>query len=201
MGEQMDRRRFLFTLPALALSGCSARPVATKGLASQLLAAAHRQTQAFVWYDSHYTQIAYPGGDVPPSRGVCADVVIRAYRAIGIDLQQKVHEDMAAHFDLYPKRWGLTAPDTNIDHRRVPNLMVFFARFGQSLPVTQDAHAYQPGNIVTTLPGGRPHIGIVSDMISPISGRLMVIQNCGFGTRQDDALLSYPLTGHYRYAV
>ncbi len=197
----MDRRRLLIALPALALSGCAEHKVSTQGAAAKLLVAAHRQTQAFVWYDSHYTRIAYPNGDVQLSRGVCADVVIRAYRAIGIDLQQKVHEDMAAHFDLYPKRWGLTAPDTNIDHRRVPNLRGFFSRFGQSLPVTQDARAYQPSDIVTTLPGGKPHIGIVSDMISPISGRLMVIQNCGFGTRQDDALLSYPLTGHYRYAV
>ena len=197
----MDRRWFLTALPAMALTGCAERKVATEGAAARLLAAAHKQTDAFVLYDSHYTRIAYPEGDVPLSRGVCADVVIRAYRAIGIDLQQKVHEDMTANFGLYPKRWGLKAPDPNIDHRRVPNLMIFFARFGQSLPVTQDATAYQPGDIVTTLPGGKPHIGIVSDMISPISGRLMVIQNCGFGTRQDDDLLSYPLTGHYRYAI
>ncbi len=175
--------------------------VATTGRAQSFLQAAHRQTESFVAYDSKYTPIAYPNGDVPLSRGVCSDVVIRAYRAIGIDLQQLVHEDMAAHFDLYPKRWGLTAPDANIDHRRVPNLMTFFSRFGQVLPISRDPKDYKPGDLITNRPGGGTHIAVVSDVISPISGRLMVIQNCGFGTRQDDDLLRYPFLGHYRYGV
>ncbi len=197
----MDRRLFLAALPALGLAGCASRRVATEGRAAQLLAAAHHQTEAFVLYDSKYTKIDYPNGDVPLSRGVCADVVIRAYRSIGIDLQQKVHEDMVANFDHYPHRWGAKAPDANIDHRRVPNLMVFFARFGHQLELTRDPSAWRPGDILTNSPGGGTHIAIVSDMISPISGRLMVIQNAGFGTRQDDDLLRYPLLGHYRYDI
>ncbi|WP_443748188.1 DUF1287 domain-containing protein [Asticcacaulis solisilvae] len=199
----MDRRLFLAALPALGLSACVKKDevVATTGLAKALIEAAHRQTESFVLYDSKYTKIGYPNGDVPLSRGVCADVVIRAYRAIGIDLQALVHEDMAAHFDLYPKRWGLKGPDPNIDHRRVPNLMVFFSRFGKVLPMSQDPKAYQPGDLITNRPGGGTHIAVVSDVISPISGRLMVIQNCGFSTRQDDDLLRYPLLGHYRYRV
>lgn len=202
----MHRRAFLaalpgFSLSAIALEGCAPSTVRTEGKVAQLLTAAHQQTKSFVLYDGKYEKIAYPGGDVPMSRGVCADVVIRAYRALGIDLQKLVHEDMAAHFDLYPKRWGLTAPDPNIDHRRVPNLMVFLSRFGQNLPVSNDPKAFQPGDLITNRPGGGTHIAIVSDMISPVSGRLMVIQNAGWGTRQDDDLLRYPMMGHYRYAI
>ena len=199
----MDRRLFLAALPALGLSACikTDQVVATAGLAKSFLAAAHHQTESFVRYDSQYTKLPYPNGDVPLSRGVCSDVVIRAYRAIGIDLQRLVHEDMAANFSLYPKRWGLKAPDPNIDHRRVPNLMVFFSRFGTVLPMSRNPKDYQPGDLITNRPGGGTHIAVVSDVISPLSGRLMVIQNCGFGTRQDDDLLRYPLLGHYRYAV
>lgn len=199
----MDRRLFLAAFPALGLSACTKadKVVATTGPAKSFLEAAHRQTESFVQYDSKYTRIGYPAGDVPLSRGVCADVVIRAYRAIGIDLQKLVHEDMTANFDLYPKRWGLKAPDSNIDHRRVPNLMTFFSRFGTVLPMSQDPKAYRPGDLITNRPGGGTHIAVVSDVISPFSGRLMVIQNCGFGTRQDDDLLRYPLLGHYRYGV
>ncbi len=152
-------------------------------------------------YDPTYTRIGYPNGDVPLSTGVCTDVVIRAYRAIGIDLQKLVHEDMAAHFALYPKSWGLKAPDTNIDHRRVPNLQVFFSRFGKVLPVTDDPKAFKPGDLITNLPGGRSHIAIVGDLVSPLSGRLMVYQNVGWGARLDDDLLTWEMTGHYRYAV
>jgi len=199
----MDRRLFLAALPALGLTGCIRKDqvVATAGLAKTFLEAAHHQTESFVVYDGKYSKIAYPNGDVPLTRGVCADVVIRAYRAIGIDLQKLVHEDMTANFDLYPKRWGLKAPDANIDHRRVPNLMTFFSRFGTVLPISQDPKDYQPGDLITNRPGGGTHIAVVSDVISPLSGRLMVIQNCGFGTRQDDDLLRYPFLGHYRYRV
>ncbi len=199
----MNRRLFLAALPALGLTGCIKKDevVATAGLTKSFLEAAHRQTESFVQYDRRYMKIGYPNGDVPLSRGVCADVVIRAYRAIGIDLQTLVHEDMAANFDLYPRRWGLKAPDSNIDHRRVPNLMVFFSRFGKVLPMSQNPKDYQPGDLITNRPGGGTHIAVVSDVISPISGRLMVIQNCGFGTRQDDDLRRYPLLGHYRYRV
>ncbi len=198
----MHRRAFLAAVPALALSGCARKSIAvpTEGKAHDLLTAAHEQTKSFVLYDPQYTRIGYPNGDVPLSRGVCADVVIRAYRAIGIDLQKLVHEDMQAHFKLYPRKWGLKAPDSNIDHRRVPNLMTFFARYGQSLPVTENAADYKPGDIITNLPGGRTHIAIVSDVYAE-DNRLMVIQNIGYGTRQDDQLFAYPLMGHYRYAI
>jgi uncharacterized protein YijF (DUF1287 family) len=200
----MHRRAFFAAVPALALSACARKSAAipTQGKAHDFLAAAHDQTKAFVLYDAHYSKIPYPNGDVPLSRGVCADVVIRAYRGIGIDLQKLVHEDMQAHFDLYPKKWGLKAPDSNIDHRRVPNLMVFFSRFGQSLPMTHNPGDYKPGDIITNSPGGT-HIAIVSDVdVVDLGGnRPMVIQNIGLGTRQDDQLFAYPLLGHYRYGI
>jgi uncharacterized protein len=199
----MDRRLFLTGLPVvLAVSACRPRIEKTAGKAAALVAAAHAQTKHWVTYDAQYTPLVYPNGDVPLSRGVCADVVIRAYRAIGVDLQKLVHEVMAAHFDLYPNLWGLKAPDSNIDHRRVPNLRVFFSRFGRSIPVTRNPDAYLPGDIVTTRPITRPHIAIVSDTRAWLgAGNRMVIQNKGFGTRQDNELLNYDITGHYRYGV
>ena len=198
----MNRRRLLMAMPVFALNACHSANVKTEGHAAQLLAAAHSQTRRWVTYDAKYTPLVYPGGDVPSSRGVCADVVIRAYRAIGIDLQKLVHEDMKAHFDLYPKLWGLNAPDPNIDHRRVPNLRVFFSRYGQSLPISRNAADYRPGDILTTRPITRPHIAIVSDVRAWFgAGNLMVIQNKGFSTRQDNELLSYDITGHYRYGI
>ncbi len=197
----MHRRALLLGAPALALSGCApARAVPVAGRTATFLGAAHEQTKHIVLYDSGYTRIPYPNGDVAPGKGVCADVIVRAYRGIGIDLQRLVHEDMVAHFDLYPKKWGLKAPDPNIDHRRVPNLRVFFSRFGQSLPVSQDPSAWKPGDLITTQPGG-PHIAIVSDRIVSFSNRPMVIQNIGLGPREDDQLLRYPITGHYRYGL
>lgn len=197
----MDRRALLLGMPALALGGCTpARAVPVAGKTATFLAAAHEQTKHLVLYDAAYTRISYPNGDVAPGKGVCADVIVRAYRGLGIDLQRLVHEDMLAHFDLYPKKWGLKAPDSNIDHRRVPNLRVFFARFGQSLPVSQDPAAWKPGDLITNQPAG-PHIAIVSDRMAPGSNRPMVIQNIGWGAKEDDQLLSYPITGHYRYAL
>ncbi len=198
----MNRRALLAVTPALALGACTPRRVAMSGAAERFLQAAHDETKHFVWYDAKYSKIAYPNGDVAPDHGVCADVVIRAYRGIGIDLQALVHEDMTANFHLYPARWGLTAPDANIDHRRVPNLMVFFSRFGQVMPVTDNPGDYRPGDILTTRPIARPHISIVSDERAWWGmGDLMVIQNMGFGTRQDNDLLRFPITGHYRYGI
>lgn len=167
----------------------------------QLVAAAQERTTHQVTYDGSYQAISYPGGDVADNIGVCTDVIIRSYRALGIDLQQQVHEDIASHFDAYPSRrlWGHTRPDTNIDHRRVPNLQVFFQRRGSQLPVTDKADDYRPGDLVTwTLPGNLPHIGIVSDRRGP-SGAFKVVHNIGYGPRLDDRLFSYPITGHYRY--
>jgi uncharacterized protein YijF (DUF1287 family) len=196
----MNRRNLWLAGPALALAGCDrSRTVSTTGTTARFLAAAHEQTRHFVLYDSGYTAIPYPNGDVASGRGVCADVIIRAYRAVGIDLQRLVHEDMLANFDLYPKKWGLPAPDPNIDHRRVPNLRVFFSRFG-NLPVSRDPSVWKPGDLITNQPSG-PHIAIVSDRLAPDSDRPMVIQNIGWGVKEDDQLFRYPITGHYRYGL
>ncbi|MDP2207125.1 MAG: DUF1287 domain-containing protein [Alphaproteobacteria bacterium] len=172
--------------------------------AARLVSAAEQQVGVTVHYDGAYRRMPYPNGDVPPETGVCSDVVIRAYRALGIDLQQRVHEDMKAHFVLYPKTWGLTKPDTNIDHRRVPNLQVFFKRRGQSLPVSNRAADYLPGDMVTwnlAAPAKMiPHIGIVSASRSADGARLLIVHNIGSGTKVEDILFEYKITGHYRYA-
>ena len=155
-----------------------------------------------VSYDGSYRRIPYPGGDVPESTGVCCDVIVRAYRKIGIDLQVMVHQDMTAHFTDYPQKWGLSAPDSNIDHRRVPNLQTFFRRAGADLPVSQDASAYQPGDLVTwMLPGNLPHIGIITFQKTENSKIPLVVHNIGCGVQIEDILLEFPITGHYRYAV
>ena len=174
-----------------------------EGFNSKLVAAAMERTQHNVTYNGAYYRLAYPNGDVPANIGVCTDVVIRTYRALGIDLQVKVHEDMAAHFDAYPPRriWGLTRTDRNIDHRRVPNLQTFFTRHGVSLPVTDDPEDYRPGDMVTwMLPGNLPHIGIVTDTIFTDTGHPGIVHNIGAGPRHEDMLFDYPITGHYRYA-
>lgn len=168
-----------------------------------LVASARKQLGVTTLYDPAYTRIAYPGGDVPAERGVCTDVVIRAYRdAFGLDLQKLVHEDMKAAFSAYPTRWGLSRPDPNIDHRRVPNLMVFFRRRRAEQPLSTEAAAFAPGDLVTQmLPGNLPHIVIVSDSVSAaVAGRPLVIQNIGQGAREDDSLFEFPHTGHFRFA-
>lgn len=152
-------------------------------------------------YDPAYTRIAYPNGDVAADRGVCTDVLIRAYRKLGIDLQKEVHEDMKANFSLYPSRktWGLKTTDRNIDHRRVLNLQTFFTRKGQSLPVSNKASDYRVGDLVTwDLGGGIAHIGIVVDRKTS-NGRPLVVHNYGGGQVSEDILFRYKITGHYRY--
>ncbi|HKP26507.1 MAG TPA: DUF1287 domain-containing protein [Dongiaceae bacterium] len=167
--------------------------------ALDLVAAARAQVGVTLFYDPSYQQIAYPMGDVPMERGVCSDVVIRAFRTVGVDLQQELHRDMKRHFAAYPKNWGLAKPDSNIDHRRVPNLAIWFKRQGYDLPVRESATEYKPGDIVTwVLGGGQPHIGIVSDMRSEDGARPLVIHNIGWGAREDDALFEYRITGHFR---
>ncbi len=168
--------------------------------ANPLVKAAQERLQHFVIYDGSYQAINYPMGDVASNKGVCTDVVIRSYRTIGIDLQQLVHEDMQKHFDEYPKLWGLSKPDSNIDHRRVPNLEVFFKRYGQSLPVTNNPRDYQAGDIVSWRLHGsnRPHIGIVSDVIAT-SGNPEIIHNIGWGPKSEDILFLHPIQGHYRF--
>lgn len=170
-------------------------------LAEKLNTAALLRTQAQVIYDGSYVHIAYPNGDVPANTGVCTDVVIRAYRNLGIDLQQLLHEDIKRHFTHYPSKrmWGLKRPDSNIDHRRVPNLRVFFKRNGKSLPVTNQAKDYLAGDLVTwILPNNLPHIGIVTNKRSA-SGTPKIVHNIGRGPQLEDVLFAYPITGHYRY--
>ena len=167
----------------------------------RLVAAAVAQTRTSVTYDGSYRRIPYPGGDVPETIGVCTDVVIRAYRRIGVDLQVKVHEDMKRAFRSYPRLWGMSGPDPNIDHRRVPNLQTFFRRVGAELRVTRDPSAYRAGDLVTwMLPGNLPHIGIVTGERSA-DGTPLVVHNIGRGPEVEDMLFRYTITGHYRYRL
>jgi len=159
---------------------------------------AKRQVGVTRGYDSAYRRIPYPNGDVPLETGVCTDVIVRAYRHAGIDLQALVHRDMKANFAAYPKIWRLRRPDPNIDHRRVPNLGTFFRRRGGALPVTRRGGDYRPGDIVTwRLSSGVPHIGLVSDVRR--GDRHLVVHNIGAGTQIEDVLFAYELTGHYRW--
>jgi uncharacterized protein len=169
-----------------------------------LLKAAHDRIGKTLIYNAKYFALEYPNGDVPDHFGVCTDVIIRSFRALDLDLQKLVHEDMAANFDLYPAKriWNQSRTDKNIDHRRVPNLQVFFSRFGQTLALTNEGEDYQAGDIVTwMLPGNKPHIGIVSDNVSADKTRPLVIHNIGWGTQEDDRLFEYTITGHYRYGL
>lgn len=167
----------------------------------KMLAGALEQTRLTTIYDPAYVVLDYPNGDVPMERGVCTDVVIRAMRSAGVDLQKAVHEDMTGNFSLYPSKWGLAAPDTNIDHRRVPNLQTFFTRKGKSLPVTAKADDYKPGDFVTyDLDGkGMTHIGIVSNLWSKDNKRWLIIHNIGDGAQAEDRIFDWKVTGHYRY--
>ncbi len=169
---------------------------------SKLSNAAISLTKNAVVYDPTYFKIAYPMGDVPLGKGVCTDVVIRAYRKLNIDLQRLVHEDMVLHFNTYPNRWGLKRTDTNIDHRRVPNLMVFFNRFGRSLPRTLVFTDYHTGDIVCwDLGGGITHIGIVIENRSKDGKRHLIVHNIGGGQVMEDCLFNWKIIGHYRYGA
>ena len=157
-------------------------------------------TTKSVEYDPSYVTIAYPNGDVAENKGVCTDVIIRAYRKMGIDLQKEVHEDMVAHFSKYPKKWGLTSPDKNIDHRRVPNLMIFFARHGTEKPITNNPKDYKPGDIVCWNLGlGVTHIGLVVNTKSADGKRYKIVHNIGAGQVEEDMLFNYTIIGHYQY--
>lgn len=167
----------------------------------RLLESGNEQTKVTLNYTQDYFNIPYPNGDVPKETGACTDVVIRAFRNAGIDLQKEVHEDMRANFGEYPKKWGLTKTDTNIDHRRVPNLQKYFTRKGKSLPVTDDAAKFKPGDVVSwDLNGkGMTHIGLISNLREPNSGRYLIIHNIGSGTKIEDRLFEWTITGHFRY--
>lgn len=189
------------TMSIIICMACSGAVVAQEFYMTLALAALER-TRQHVTYDGSYFKIAYPNGDVPSHLGVCTDVVIRSYRALGIDLQQAVHEDMASHFAAYPSKhiWGLDRPDPNIDHRRVPNLQVFFARNGEEWPISDRGDAYRAGDLVTwMLPGNLPHIGIVSPTLTPDGKRRLIVHNIGAGPKLEDVLFRYRITGHYRY--
>jgi len=167
----------------------------------RLVNAAKAQIGITRGYDGTYTRIAYPGGDVAKETGVCSDVLIRAFRTLDIDLQREVHEDMLKAFSAYPRRWGLKRPDSNIDHRRVPNLQTFFTRKGRSLPVSSDGNNYKPGDVVTwDLDGkGMTHIGLISNDWNDRDKRYLIIHNIGGGVQEEDRLFSWKITGHYRY--
>ena len=189
-------KAFLFllfcSLPALCQEIAPASPLG-------LVAAARSQIGKTVVYDPAYASLPYPKGDVPLERGVCCDVVIRALRTAGVDLQQVVHEDMKANFSVYPKIWKLTKTDPNIDHRRVPNLAKFFERKGRSLPVTQVGKDYAPGDfVVCRLSNGLIHIMLVSDRVSE-AGTPLVIHNIGQGAQEEDRLFEFKIEGHYRW--
>jgi uncharacterized protein len=167
--------------------------------ATNLVSAARAQIGRTVRYDPAYRTLQYPGGDVPVETGVCADVVVRALRdGLKLDLQKLVHEDMERNFSRYPRNWGLTRPDPNIDHRRVLNLQVFFTRRDWTLPISVTPRDYQAGDLVTcTVPPHLPHIMVVSDKTNAV-GRPLVIHNIGAGTQEEDRLFDFKITGHYR---
>ena len=153
-----------------------------------------------VKYISDYVSISYPNGDVPANTGVCTDVIIRTYRKLNIDLQKEVHEDMKANFSIYPKNWGATSTDTNIDHRRVPNLETFFKRKGKELPISQNPDDYKTGALVTWMINDKmPHIGIVTNKLSKDGKRRLIVHNVGNGQVLEDCLFKYPITGHFVY--
>lgn len=191
------------TAPALlflvlaALAAPAVSDQAPRQVRTALAKAAARQVGVTMLYDPSYVRLAYPNGDVPAERGVCADVIVRAFREIGVDLQVEVHQDMKRSFSSYPRNWGLRGPDRNIDHRRVPNLMKLFERKGKKLPLDG---AYEPGDVVAwRLPNGLYHIGVVAEDRVRGAGRHYVVHNIGAGAQKEDILYSFQIIGHYRW--
>jgi uncharacterized protein YijF (DUF1287 family) len=206
-------RRGLLTLVLCAAAALAQQPapppspvMSRAELTAALVTAALDRPNHPAKYEAKYVAIPYPNGDVPPDTGVCADEIVRVYRAAGIDLQQKVHEDMVAAWNDYPHKWGARHPDWNIDHRRVPNLAAFFRRHGETLALSTTAADYQPGDIVMwnlARNGDLPHVGMVVNLRGP-SGRWMVEHNIGpvlgiNGPQVEDVLFDWKITGHYRY--
>ncbi len=187
-----------FTLLIWLLTGVSG--YSQSNFSERLSKASIELTEQQVTYDPSYFSINYPNGDVPSDKGVCTDVVIRAYRKLGIDLQKEVHEDMLAHFNLYPTIWGLSKTDKNIDHRRVPNLMAFFERHGVVKTMSRNADDYQPGDIVCwNLGGAITHIGLVVNRKSSDGNRYLIVHNIGGGQVLADCLFDFRIIGHYSY--
>ena len=195
---------------AMAVSSCAATETPQSAVrrddaisspeVRKVVESALEQTRVTTGYTQEYVSLSYPGGDLPAHTGACTDVVIRAFRAVGVDLQKEVHEDMAKSFSAYPRKWGLKKPDRNIDHRRVPNLMTFFERRGRDVGISADASAYLPGDVVAwDLGGGVTHIGIVTAEYDEASGRFLIVHNIGAGARLEDVLFGWKVIGHYRY--
>lgn len=193
----------LFIRTTVVVAALSSLAHANESVGSKIVVAARAQVGVTLTYDPAYVAMSYPGGDLPRGRGVCTDVLIRALRdALSVDLQKLVHEDMRANFPAYPKIWGLSRTDRNIDHRRVPNLRTFLKRRGCELPLSRpapDPGEFLPGDIVTcTVPPNLPHVMVVSDRRTA-DGVPLMIHNIGAGTREEDVLMRFPLTGHYRW--
>ena len=211
--------RLILLLCALAASGCQRQtrvvnrkppvppnatieplPTNAPPQLKQMLDGAIAQAGVTTSYDPSYVKLDYPGGDVPEEAGVCSDVVVRAFRKAGIDLQKEIHEDMTVARSDYPTKWGAISPDSNIDHRRVLNLMAYFRRQGKSLTVTYHPTDYLPGDIVAwDLTSGIDHIGIVTNMLSDSGDRYLIVHNIGAGTRVEDVLFEWTIKGHYRF--
>lgn len=187
-------------LPTIAFTFFVSLSLAQTDFFNKLSESAESLTHQKVIYDPKYYSIKYPNGDIPADRGVCTDVIIRAYRKLGIDLQKEVHEDMKENFSAYPKNWGLKTTDKNIDHRRVPNLMKLFERRDAKLSITDNANDYKPGDVVCwNLGGAITHIGIVVDKKSNDGKRNLIVHNIGGGQVLADCLFEYKIIGHYRY--
>lgn len=184
----------------LACALCWGAPACAETDADRVAAAALAQVGVTIRYAPEYVRLDFPGGDLPLDRGVCTDVVIRALRAVGVDLQLDVHRDMQAHFSAYPRDWGLSRADANIDHRRVPNLERYFRRRGMALPLGSEADRFLAGDLVSwRLDGGLPHIGVVSDRRSADGRRPLIVHNIGAGAQIEDVLFEWKMHGHFRY--
>lgn len=196
--QQISQRRAL----VVATPPPVARPLPTNASPQlqQLIEAAIEQSKVTTGYDPSYVGIGYPNGDVSSTTGVCSDVVVRAFRKAGVDLQQEVHEDMTRAWSEYPRKWGARGTDTNIDHRRVLNLTIYFERQGKSLPITSDRDDYLPGDVVAwELSEGVEHIGILTNLSSESDKHYLIVHNIGAGARVEDVLLAWKIIGHYRY--
>jgi uncharacterized protein len=196
--QRRSQSRRVEPLPARSIL----RPLASNASPQlkQLIEGAIAQKSVTTGYDPSYTKIDYPDGDVSSQSGVCSDVIVRAFRKSGIDLQKEVHEDMVRAWGAYPRKWGASGPDTNIDHRRVLNLTTYFERQGKSLPITSIRSDYLPGDIVSWDLGGRvDHIGLVTNLWSDTANAYLIVHNIGAGARAEDVLFAWKITGHYRY--
>jgi len=204
IGIAACQRQYVTTKGVAVVIPASATPRPLPANASpqlkELIDGAVEQSKTTTGYDPAYVAIAYPNGDVPSDTGVCSDVVVRAFRKAGIDLQKEVHEDMTRAWAEYPKKWGAKGTDTNIDHRRVLNLMTYFDREGKSVPISNDRGDYQPGDVVAwELSDGVEHIGIMTNLWSEPDKHCLVVHNIGAGARVEDVLLNWKIIGHYRY--